>query len=1520
MSIRTHRGAAMKNHSFSIPIKTALLYTVLSTLYIYFSDRMLPLLLPDAAGITTVQTYKGFAFVVLTGIIFFVVMRKGFRLLEQEKRSRLETDAKLFESETRYSLMFANSGEAVLLTDQSGKIHAANPFACKMFGRSEEELCRIGRAGIVDEHDPNVLAAIEKRKNTGLFKGELNLFRSDGSTFPADVSTTVYTDMNGNERTSMIIRDLTEQKRAEKILHDSLNRYRSTLDTMLEGCQILDFDLRYLYLNAAADRQNRRPKEELLGHHYTEMWPGIEQTTVYARIKRCVEDRTAFQFDNEFIYPDGTHGWFELSIQPIPEGVFILSIDITQRKRDEIAYKNLNRTYRVLSNINQLIVRAKDIDTIFKESCRIAVHDGGFLMAWIGLKDTASNKITVAAYDGFTKEYLKTINIDLSSELQSSGPTGRAVRAGTYQTSDDIEHDPAMEQWRSDAQAMGYKSSAAFPLSVNNEVIGAFSFYSSEKDFFTRDELDLLSELTMDISYALQAQRTEEERNKYYSALSSSEEKYRSLIEISSEAIFINQNNSIVYLNPEALRLFGFQNFSEVIGRSPFEFFHSDYHSLMQSRIESLRKKRGSSSLVENKVVRADGTEIEVEVAATIFMFNGEEAIQVVMRDISERKKAEKALRESESHYRLLADNISDVLWIIDLEQLRFTFCSPSVQKLRGYTVEEVLQQTLEQSVTPSSLRSIQEKLLPRIQEYLDGSLISQTYHDILEQPCKDGSTVWTEVSTSFIKNKRGTLEVIGVSRNISDRIAAEKKFRENEERLRLSLQAGHQGWFDLNIQTGEAIVSNEYATMIGYDPGSFIETNNRWLERLHPDDREKVRQTYVEYVAGLTDEYRVEFRQRTKSGEWKWTLSLGKIYEYTADGLPLRMLGTHTDIDKSKLAEEMQLLQTTALESAANGIVITTLDGSIVWFNNAFTKITGYTLDELKGKNPRILKSGKQPQEFYEKLWAAILAGRVWQGRLINKRKDGSLYIDESTITPVKNAENKITHFIGVKQDVTEHEKSINQIEEQAMLLDEAFDAIVLRDMEFRILYWNKGAERMYGWSAGEVLGKSSRDVLLSEPHLYEKEFQQLFATGKFIGEMQHCTKARKEITVDIRFMLKNDPEGRAKSILSIATDITEKKNVEQQFLRTQRMESLGTLAGGIAHDLNNVLAPILLSMQYLRTSYPEAPAQKILDSVEASAQRGSGIVKQILSFARGMESKKSMIQARHLMDELVKVFKETFPRSITIVNDIPKTICAIHGDPTLFHQLIMNLAVNARDAMPNGGTLSFDASNVTIDEHYTRMNINAVPGRYVKFIVSDTGSGMTPDVMDRMFEPFFTTKEIGKGTGLGLSTVHSIVKNHNGFIDVKSVVGNGTTFFVYLPASNESQGTATAVVQRESLLGNGELILVVDDEQSIREVTKEALELSQYTVMTASEGTEAVGKYAQFKSDIALVITDMMMPIMDGKQLIVALRRISPSVKIIASSGLVDQQELNVDGFIEKPYTAETLLLTIKKVLSDR
>lgn len=504
------------------------------------------------------------------------------------------------------------------------------------------------------------------------------------------------------------------------------------------------------------------------------------------------------------------------------------------------------------------------------------------------------------------------------------------------------------------------------------------------------------------------------------------------------------------------------------------------------------------------------------------------------------------------------------------------------------------------------------------------------------------------------------------------------------------------------------------------------------------------------------------------------------------------------------------------------------------------------------------------------------------------------------------------------------ERHEAQDRISRQAALLDKAQDAIIVRDLEHHIVYWNKSAERLYGWTAEEATGRSAKELLYRDGATLEAVMEDLLVDGEWSGELEQRDKSGAELTIEGHWTLVRDDMGQPASVLAINTDITARKKLEQQFLRVQRLESIGTLAGGIAHDLNNVLAPIMMSIDLLRMRVQDAVGRKILDTIAASAKRGTQMVAQVLQFARGGEKgEHAPINTSALLDDLENFMCEAFPKNIEFCLKRCSTQWLIRGDATQLYQVLLNLCVNARDAMPEGGTLGVSVSSVTISELETALNIDARPGRYTLFEVSDSGSGIPSAIIDKIFDPFFTTKEVGKGTGLGLSTTLAIVKGHGGFINVDSSANRGTSFRVYLPAQGEDLVHDCAVDSPDIPHGHGELVLVVDDEQAIREVTANALQTFGYRVLTADNGADGLAVYASRRSEMAMVLTDIMMPVMDGTAMVATLRRLDPHIPVVALSGAPTMEartrlgELGVEKFLPKPLNASALMHAVHAAL---
>ncbi|MEO8381441.1 MAG: PAS domain S-box protein [Acidobacteriota bacterium] len=989
----------------------------------------------------------------------------------------------------------------------------------------------------------------------------------------------------------------------------------------------------------------------------------------------------------------------------------------------------------------------------------------------------------------------------------------------------------------------------------------------------------------------------------------------------------------------------------------------------------------------------------------------------------------------------------------------------------------------------------------------------------------------------------------------------------------------------------GKILLWNEGARRLyGYEPEELIGKNSSILRT--PEDVAAGRPQRMLGEALRDGHWEGTVTRRRKDGS-EFTARVTVTPRYDARGAPVGFLLMSRDVSRPQPNEDRQEMKVfdsaivgsaeldravsqlsllrIAFDTAADAILVTDSDGVMLWVNPAFTTTTGYTAEEAVGKTPRILKSGRHDGAFFRYFWETIRAGRLWRGEFVNRRKDGTIYYDELTVTPVCDANGVVTHFVGIMHDITERKRAQNElyeserrfremhnnlalvsimldcecrltycndyflqitgwrreevigadwveffipperatgireafaslvgwhhtyeiltrsgerrlmqwnnsilrsptgevigtasigeditsralaeselrsseeklqtiirasddaivesniatgevewsdrayvmlghtratfqptlescralvhpddlalyystcakdlargrpcqvrlrvrhangsyvpvlargqlqhengrvlgaftdlsmveraderIREQAALIDQAHDAIVVRDLENRITFWNKGAERLSGWSAGEAMGRRFDDLLHLSTQTFETASKTTLATGTWSGEVEMTTADGRPVVVDSRWTLLRDDDGRPKSIFSIDTDITDRKSLEQQFFRAQRLESLGTVAGGIAHDLNNLLMPILMGVTLLKRLSRDERALKAIGFIESSARRGTELVKQVSMFARGVEGSREPVDLAKVVAEIEEIVASTFPKNIAFVATVPDTLSKVLGDATQLNQILLNLAVNARDAMPAGGEIAITAAETDIDRHYALMRGGATEGRYVVLHITDTGTGMSSEVMERIFEPFFTTKELGKGTGLGLSTAQGIVTSHGGFIEVSSKPGSGSTFRIYLPCH---RGVTAATIMAADTThlprGNGETILVVDDEASIRGITKETLEAFGYAIVTADDGAHAIAIYARDHTKIAAVLTDMMMPIMDGATLIAALQHINPAVPIIAMSGHVEPSQIaritrgGAIHFLSKPYGAEVILRTLFEVL---
>ncbi len=763
---------------------------------------------------------------------------------------------------------------------------------------------------------------------------------------------------------------------------------------------------------------------------------------------------------------------------------------------------------------------------------------------------------------------------------------------------------------------------------------------------------------------------------------------------------------------------------------------------------------------------------------------------------------------------------------------------------------------------------------------------------------------------------------------NARARRVAERAAHESQQRLTFALAAADIGDWSLDMRTNQAQRSLRHDQCFGYDallPDWSYETS---LAHVHPDDRAMVHERFQRALSG-DGEYSIEHRTTWRDGSLHWVWTRGRVY-FDDQGEPLRVAGIVmeiTDRKRGEAAVEKTLQRLT--EAQRIGRI-----GDWSWDFAAQTTTWSPQVYEIMGRTPdrstpgtpdELGVCGDAPSLIVQEPYvtAAIATGEAQYYELVVTRPDGEQVYTQVTALPHKNCAGVVTGLFGTIQDISDRKRAELRSTHLANIVASSDDAIIGQHLNSTISSWNRGAQKIFGFTADEMVGSSITRLI---PDDRQQEEDQLISTVSFGGSLEHfetkrLTKDGRLIDVSVTASPVRDAANAVIGVSMVARDISERKKLDQHFLRAQRMESIGTLAGGIAHDLNNVLGPIMLSLELLKMSFPDAESQELIGIIEGSARHGSDMVRQLLSFARGLEGQRLEIDVADLVRDIEKITKDTFLKHVEIRTSLPPELWRVVGDRTQLHQVLLNLCVNARDAMPGGGTLAIEAENIAIDAHYAGVNPDAKAGLYVALRVEDSGTGIRPDVLERIFDPFFTTKEVGKGTGLGLSTSMAIVKAHGGFMRASSEPGRGSTFNVYIPACEQAtieRDVSPAALPR----GRGELVLVVDDESAVRQITRQTLEAFGYRVVVAVDGADAVAIYARQGVEIAVVLTDMMMPVMDGPSTIHVLRTMNPAVRIIAVSGLDANAHgvgLGLSHFLPKPYTADRLLTALRQALVD-
>ena len=927
---------------------------------------------------------------------------------------------------------------------------------------------------------------------------------------------------------------------------------------------------------------------------------------------------------------------------------------------------------------------------------------------------------------------------------------------------------------------------------------------------------------------------------------------------------------------------------------------------------------------------------------------HGEPKLFGITRNITAEVRAQQAAEANEQRLAGILNSAMDAIVTVD-DAHRIVLFNKAAERMFGYTAEEMRGKPMS-TLIPEQFHAQHG---PRVEAFGKTNETTRRMGQLgsVFGQRRTGEEFPAEASISSVQTSEGHLYTV-ILRDVTEQREAQEALAETKERFDLAIQGGHLGIFDWRPGTDYMTWNEEGAALLGLDLDRVDHSVDTWVERVHPEDVPEVMALNRQLLSGAAEAGEALHRIRHADGTYRWINAHSQVVSFDDAGKAERIVGVFQDVteqvESRRELEESEARYRSVVESIREVIFELDADGHWAYVNPAWESLLGFTPEETVGQHfldfvhpddravcidrfERVVQEECRTCQAEVRYccangstrWFEVNAWMVTGDDGGPKGISGTLY----DLTERRAAEDALRHAKEIADQLVEKRtaelrRTNQQLQQMATLVDHAGDAIFIQDAEGTITYWNQSAEALYGWPWEEAIGANIHTLLYGARDTMHAQVQaRAQEHGAWAGEMIHRTRGDERVHVESRWSrAEAHVPGAQDAFLVVNTDITERKNLERQVRRAQRMESLGKLAGSVAHDVNNVLGPILMSLEMLESVATDDRSQRLIQALASGAERGAGLMRQLLSFARGSEGVPEVMPLGPVLDELHDIVRETIPPTIDLAFHYPSDLHHVKGDATQLHQVVMNLAVNAIDAMDDEGTLQIHAENVVLDADVPT-HLEALPGRYVRITVADTGTGIPPDMQEKIFDPFYTTK--GNGTGLGLSTTLGIVRGHQGFIDMESTEGVGTTFSVYLPVADaEAQApTAEAAPVPD---GEGQRILLVDDEVGLRMVTQRVLETHGYIVHAAGNGAEAARILRQRGGDIALVVTDVMMPVMDGPALVDLLSDLNPDLPVIAVSGLVTKESVVADeaaqvkAFLAKPYRANTLLRTVHEVLS--
>ena len=824
-------------------------------------------------------------------------------------------------------------------------------------------------------------------------------------------------------------------------------------------------------------------------------------------------------------------------------------------------------------------------------------------------------------------------------------------------------------------------------------------------------------------------------------------------------------------------------------------------------------------------------------------------------------------------------------------------------------------------------------------------------YTDVINETLENKKSYWMQYRITINNNEKiiedigrivlddsgnsGILE--GTVQDITERKHTERQLQESEERWKFALEGAGAGVWDWNIRTDKVYFSEKWIEMLGYHKDEILGNPEEWYKMVHPDDRKEHYADIQKVIAKQEKYFSNELRVQTKNGSYKWILAQGMITSWDKENKPVRMIGTYTDITERELAkqalQESERYYRAMLNQLNESVMVIDQNYKITDVNQKVLATYDYKTEEIKGKHCYEVTHGyKQPCDKEGELCplpdvfrtgkpANCLHKHIIKGKQI-------IWVD-IVVAPFKDSNGKITHVIHSTRDISELMLAQEELSKLTVAIEQSPASVVITDSKGNIEYVNPKFTEVTDYTFEEVKGRNP-NVLKSGEHpakYYKKLWETITKGNTWHGEFHNKKKNGELFWEEATIGPITNEKGEITHFIALKEDITERKDLAQKLAQSQKLESIGQLAGGVAHDFNNLLTIINgYSTIILSKLNEDDPIRKDIKEIFNAGERAGHLTQQLLAFSRKQIIRPQIVNFNNLISEMEKMLNRLIGEDIILTTKLDKKLSYIKVDPGQIDQVIMNLAVNARDAMPEGGHLTIETTNKTIDNTYSRQHLNAYPGDYVMLSVTDTGTGMNEKTKAKIFEPFFTTKEEGKGTGLGLSTVYGIIKQNNGYIWVYSEPGIGTTFKIYLPVIEgmDKSNNNKSLSFKDSYSGT-ETILVTEDSEKIRELTAKILKEKGYKILKAANGKEALKIIETNNDPIDLIVTDVIMPQMGGQKLVKKIRKINKSIKVIYISGYTDDA-ISRHGildesfpFLNKPFNPKDLLKIVRETLDE-